>query len=232
MPAHTHAHWEFVYFVRGSGRIDVPSATFSPHPYHLVIYPPGLPHAEWADPIDPEETIFMSIDVPGDSPAGAHLLLPDAGGELGWLCDRILSEHRMFGKTPLAEAYTAAFLHLIERLWGKGVPVRHDSIDTVLQHMHTNFASDITLEALAGIAFVSKTHLAHLFRARLGTSPLRYLQQIRLETAKRMLGTSTMPVHEVAARVGFGDALYFSRAFKAANGLSPRAYRQQANCAT
>lgn len=229
LAAHSHACWEFVYFVRGSGKIDVPSATLSPQPYHLVVYPPGLPHAETSNPDDPEETIFMTVEVPGDPPAGAHLLLPDTKGELGWICNKLLEEHRAFGKTPLAQAYVAAFLHLVDRLWGKGVPVRHDSIDTVVQHINTNYASDITLEALADIACVSKTHLAHLFRTRLGTSPLRFLHQVRVDTAKRLLGTSIIPVHEVAAQVGFADPLYFSRAFKRATGLSPKAYR--ANCA-
>lgn len=229
MPAHTHAVWEFVYFIRGSGRVDVPSATLSPHPYQLVVYPPGLPHAEWANPADPEETVFLSIDVSGDPPTGAHLLLPDQHGELGWLCSRLRAEHEMLGVTPLARAYTAAFLHLVDRLWGKGVSVRHDSVDAVVQHIHTNYASDLSLDALAGLACVSKTHLAHLFRTRLGTSPLRYLQQVRIETAKRLLGTSSLSIHEVATQVGFADPLYFSRAFRAATGVSPRAYRQQAN---
>ncbi len=207
--------------------MDVPSATLSPQPFHLVVYPPGLPHAEWANPADPEETVFMSIDVPGDPPAGAHLLLPDHNGELGWLCQRVHAERRAFGNTPLAQAYVAAFLHLVERQWGMGVPVRHDSIDTVLQHIHTNYASEISLDSLARIACLSKTRLAHLFRSRVGTSPLRYLQQVRIESAKRLLGTSSLPIREVAARVGFGDPLYFSRAFKSTSGASPKAYRSR-----
>lgn len=231
MAAHTHTSWEFVYFVSGSGRVDVPSARLSPQPYHLVVYPPGLPHAEYSNPADPEETIFMTINVPGDPPAGAHLLLPDMHGEFGWLCTRILDEYREFGRTPLAQSYVAAFLHLVDRLWGKGVPIRHDSIDTVVQHIHTNYASDISLDSLADIACVSRTHLAHLFRTRLGTSPLRFLHQVRIGAAKRLLGTTELPVREVAAQVGFSDPLYFSRAFKLATGLSPRAYRQS-NCAT
>lgn len=232
MAAHSHTNWEFVYFIRGSGKVDVPSATLSPQPYHLVVYPPGLPHAESSNPSDPEETIFMTISVPGDPPAGAHLLLPDTRGELGWLCSRILEEFKMFGATPLVDAYIAAFLHLVDRVWGKGVPVPHDSIDTVVQHISTNYATEITLDSLAEIACVSKTHLAHLFRTKMGTSPLRFLHQVRIETAKRLLGTSQMPVHQVASQVGFADPLYFSRAFRLATGQSPRAYRQQSNSAT
>ena len=230
MTLHTHPYWEFIYFVRGCGHVDVPSARLSPYPYHLIIYPPGLPHAEWADPSDPVETLYIGIDVPGDPPAGTHLLLSDHDGELGWLCSRIHAEHEMFGVTPLAGAYVATFLHLVERLWSRGVSVPHDSIDTVIQHIHTNYASEITLDALASIACVSKTHLTNLFKTRLGTSPYQYLQHVRVEAAKRLLGTSSLLIYEIASQVGFSDPLYFSRAFRAATGLSPKAYRQRANC--
>ena len=96
----------------------------------------------------------------------------------------------------------------------------------------TETALTISLDSLADIACVSKTYLAHLFRTRLGISPLRFLHQVRIEAAKRLLGTSQLPVREVAAQVGFSDPLYFSRAFRQATGLSPRAYRQQPNSTT
>jgi len=232
MPVHSHTVWEFVYFERGSGRIELPGGTLSPQPYHLVVYPPGLPHAESANPMDPEETTFLVVDVKGSPPAGAHLLLPDIHGDIAWLCQRILAEFRALGATPLAETYTRAFLLLVERVWGRGVPIRHDSVDIAVQFLHTNYSTDITLDDLAGAACVSRTYLAHSFRSRLGISPLRYLQQVRIETAKHLLATTLTPIHVIATGVGFADPLYFSRAFKTATGLSPKAFRQRANMTT
>jgi len=230
LSAHMHACWEFIYFLQGSGRVDVPQATLRPQQYHLVVYPPGLPHAEMSNPVDPEETIFLAVEVQGNQPPGAHLLLPDRHGEIGWLCRHILDEFIASGLTPLAQAYTHAFLHLVERSWTSGIPVQHDAIDFIVKYMHSNYANDISLDNLANAACISKTHLAHCFRDRLGTSPLRYLQHIRIEIAKRLLATSTMPVNEIATQVGFSDPLYFSRVMKAATGQSPKAFRQTTNC--
>lgn len=232
MAAHAHPYWEFVYFLRGSGRVDVPSGTLRPQRYHLVVYPPGLPHAEMANPVDPEETVFFSVLVSGTPPVGAHLLMSDPKGEMRWLCERIVVECQSSGALPLAEAYMRAFLYLVERMWESGIPVQHDSIDTTVQFLHENYSQDITLRTLAEVAHVSETHLVHRFSARLGVSPLRYLQHLRMENARRLLSTTDSPVNEVAEQVGFGDPLYFSRAFRRSTGFSPSSFRQRSNSAS
>ncbi len=232
MSVHAHTNWEFIYFLRGSGRVDVPQATLRPQQYYLVVYPPGLPHAEVSDPVNPEETIHLMVDVPGNSPPGAHLLLPDSKGEIGWLCQRVFNEYMASGITPLALTYTRAFLYLVERVWGCGIPVQHDLVDLAVQYIHSNYCADMSLDELSSAACTSKTHLAHRFTARLGISPLRYLQNVRVEAAKRLLATTSIPVSEIAAQVGFSDPLYFSRVLKLATGLSPKAFRQQSNCAS
>lgn len=227
MASHVHTHWEFVYFLRGCGRIDMPHTTLHPQQYYLAIYPPGLPHAEFADPADPEETLFFEVDVEGTPPVGAHLLLPDQKGELRWLCEHMHMEFIAHGASPLADTYTRAFLHLVERAWESGIPVQHDIVDFAVQYLHANFTRYLTLHTLAKAAHVTDTHLAHRFSARMGISPMRYLQHIRLEVARRLLITTTLPVNEVATRVGFDDPLYFSRVFARATGHPPTAFRRQ-----
>lgn len=231
MAVHAHQEWEFLYFLRGSGRITIPDATLSPHPYHIVAYPPGLPHEEVTSPADPEETIFLQIIATGTPPVGAHLLLPDVHGEMGWLCERIFTEFDSAGSTPLANALTRAFLYMVERVWENAVSVKHDAADIVVQYIRANYAKDISLDGLAKIACVSKTRLVHVFSSRVGMSPFAYLRKVRLEIAKRMLTMDSAPIHEIAIQVGYPDPLYFSRAFKSAYGCSPRAYRENANCA-
>ena len=227
MAAHSHAYWEFIYYLQGCGRIDFPGATLHPRQYFLAVYPPGLPHAETADPIDPEETIFFSVEVPGAPPAGAHLLLPDPHGELRWLATRLLAEYQARGAGPLAQTYTRAFLYLVERAWASAAAVPHDIVDVAAQYLYDNFAGEVTLARLAAAVNVSQTHLVHLFSARLGISPMRYLRQVRLEYAKRLLATTALTVNEIAARVGFNDPLYFRRTLKHAVGCTPTAFREQ-----
>lgn len=224
-PAHTHAYWEFIYFLRGTGRIDIPQGTLHPQQYHLVVYPPGLPHSEITDPTDPEETIFFGVEVVGSPPPGAHLLLPDPKGELRWLCEHILAEFQNPEATPLAESYMQAFLYLVERAWESGIPVKHDIVDLAVQYMHSNYHQNIGLREIADNLHISEAYLVHSFTARLDISPIRYLQRIRIEAGKRLLITTDIPVNEIAAQVGFEDPLYFSRVLKRVTGHSPTSFR-------
>ena len=56
-------------------------------------------------------------------------------------------------------------------------------------------------------------------------SPIRYLQLIRMNRAKLLL-REALTVEEVAASVGYPDALYFSKAFKKWTGATPTAFRK------
>ncbi|MCM3699589.1 AraC family transcriptional regulator [Paenibacillus macerans] len=70
-----------------------------------------------------------------------------------------------------------------------------------------------------------RAHLFHAFKARTGLSPKQYLMKVRIEKAKELLA-GPLTVDQIAASVGFNDALYFSRQFKKATGLPPSEYRK------
>lgn len=229
MPTHTHPCWQFVYFLQGCGRICLPNITFHPQQCHVAIYPPGMPHAETADPCEPEETIFFNVDVAGLAPADGPLLLPDPTGEMRWLCEHLYHEFTEHGNTPLATCYAQAFLCLLERAWMTGATSSPDLIDLATQYLEAHYARPITLAQMAEALRVSKGHLVNRFTARMGTSPMRFLQQLRVERAKRLLHTTELSVQAIAIRVGYADPLYFSRVFTRLTGEAPRAYRQHAS---
>jgi AraC-like DNA-binding protein len=57
--------------------------------------------------------------------------------------------------------------------------------------------------------------------------PARYILNLRIQRARRLLVESSLQVGEIATRIGFEDRLYFSRCFKRATGLTPREYRRR-----
>lgn len=230
VPPHTHEEWEFIYIARGSGSIYAPSQTLSPRTHHVFVYPPGLPLAAVSNPEDPAEVIFMLVQTQGP-PLPSVRLLTDTTGEFGWLCQRIESEFASRGITDLAQAYTKAFLYLVERALNSDVSIEYDAVERAVQYIRANYESSIGLDELAAIACVSKCHLVHRFKAKLGISPLRYIREVRVDSAKRLLATTDIPVREIAERVGFRNPLYFSRIFKHVTGLSPTAFRLSVNCA-
>lgn len=85
---------------------------------------------------------------------------------------------------------------------------------------------EITVEALAARYGASPDRLERSFRAELGETPGRYLRKLRLRRARDLLVHSRMPVREVALSCGYSDPSAFSRAFRAAFGLSPAELRR------
>ena len=65
------------------------------------------------------------------------------------------------------------------------------------------------------------------FRSYAGMSPTKYRNSIRINVAKSDLLNTNMTVKEIAEKVGFDDAFYFSRIFRSITGTSPKAFRDE-----
>ena len=101
----------------------------------------------------------------------------------------------------------------------------HPKLRKALVGMHEQPARDWSLEALAGVAGMSRSVFAGTFRRAVGCTPGAYLQawRVRLTQQALLQGRS---LQAIAADVGYGSEAALSRAFSAQCGLSPRAWRQ------
>jgi len=70
-------------------------------------------------------------------------------------------------------------------------------------------------------------HTTCLFRKKFGATPLEFVSAIRIERAKRFLVETSLPIGEIAVRVGYESHNYFTRKFLMTTGLSPSDYRQK-----
>lgn len=84
------------------------------------------------------------------------------------------------------------------------------------------------LPRLLDIAAVSHGHLARNMRTHHGTTPIRFITDLRLRLAARLLATTSDTVTGIAARSGFASQSYFTRCFRRAHGMSPREFRVRA----
>lgn len=84
-----------------------------------------------------------------------------------------------------------------------------------------------TLDSLANTAGMSRSTFIRHFNRLMRTPPIEFLQQVRLEEARALLRTTTLPVKMVAARAGFASRSHFSRLFRAAFGEDPSGFRQR-----
>lgn len=95
-----------------------------------------------------------------------------------------------------------------------------------LTYMAQNYDREITLEELAKSSGYSKSHFEHTFIKTTGTTPMKYLNSIRLKTAYEMVTSTSLPIKDIALSCGFKDALYFSRRFREAYDISPKQLRE------
>jgi transcriptional regulator with AAA-type ATPase domain len=102
----------------------------------------------------------------------------------------------------------------------------HPALCRSLVHIGHRFGEPMSLANLSRAAFVSPSHLSHLFAARVGLSPMAFLSRVRIERAKTLLEGPGLSVSQIAAQVGFGDLRHFERAFKRVLGTTPLKYRR------
>jgi transcriptional regulator GlxA family with amidase domain len=88
-------------------------------------------------------------------------------------------------------------------------------------------AADLSVQALAARTHMSARHFARCFTAETGMTPGRFVEQVRLETARRQLEDTHEPLAAVAAACGFGCAETMRRAFLKALGVGPAEYRRR-----
>lgn len=91
--------------------------------------------------------------------------------------------------------------------------------------LQSNMTKDLRISELADSLAVSDRTLIRRFRSVLDQTPLSYLQDLRLESARALLENSSHSVEVVASQVGYSDTSSFSRLFRQRVGMSPGAYR-------
>jgi transcriptional regulator GlxA family with amidase domain len=87
-------------------------------------------------------------------------------------------------------------------------------------------AAAFTVEGLAMIAGMSRSAFAAAFRRAFGQSPMSLVKLVRLRRASELLVATTLPVADVAKRVGFSSRSNFSFAFSQLHGMDPSRFRR------
>lgn len=100
-----------------------------------------------------------------------------------------------------------------------------DAIRDLQRHVLEHLDGDLSVEALAGRVHMSPRNFARVFARESGSTPGRFVEQARVEGARRMLETTGRSVAQIAAACGFGTAETMRQAFVRHLGVSPREYR-------
>lgn len=155
-----------------------------------------------------------------------------AGGTTSWhdLAIHIISRHCSPG-----EALRIAKVYLL-KLHGEGqLPYtslvrRQPHADSVVRHaedwLARNFRAPHAVAAVVAESDIPERSLKRRFKTATGSTLIGYVQNLRVEEAKRLLETEQVSSDEIAASVGYENFAFFRRLFKRSTGLSPGQYRR------
>lgn len=103
-------------------------------------------------------------------------------------------------------------------------PAEEDRLTSIVKYINANFSTIEKIEDVAAKFFISKYHLCHMFKARLGVSLVSYLNTIRIRTACKLLREGKGKMADISAACGFNSTSYFCKVFKDEKGVSPGNY--------
>lgn len=234
--------WLLIYTMGGLGRFGHAEGDLITPPGTIVLLKPGtlhdygveaklqrwellwahfLPRAEWVPWME------WTQAAPG------LMYLELKGNARRQIARRLRDVHRL-ALGPWRRRQTLAINALEEvLLWCDQLNPRAETsvldprLQAAIDYIGSNLGQKLDLSAVADAASLSLSRFAHLFRAQVGLTPQRFIEQQRLERARQLLERTAMPVKSIAYEVGFSNPFYFSLRFKRYTGRSPTGFRAQ-----
>ena len=99
----------------------------------------------------------------------------------------------------------------------------HQAMNYIREHMDR----EITLEELLRLTGMSKSYFSRNFKDVTGKTFVTYLNDMRIETAKKYLTETKQPIYWIASQVGYVDEHYFRRVFRERTGVTPKQFREK-----
>lgn len=132
----------------------------------------------------------------------------------------------------LMTAIVIELSRLSEKHTHKQEPINNSNMLTIhpaLNYIYDNYTQQFPIEHLADLCHLSVTHFRRIFNSIMGTSPLEYINNTRIDHACVLLQRTDTSILEISEMVGFHSVSSFNRAFYKVMETSPREWRKKHN---
>ena len=248
---HTHDYYEFYFFLEGNISLQIDNRLYEVAYGDIIIIPPGVSHRPiihnatapyrrfvfWISQEFFNHLISLSPDY------GYLMQFAQTRKQYIFHNDRVtfhsihsrlitlLEEMQgdRFGKAAnISLCVNDLILHLNRLIYERSHPASSKETtalyERICSFIETHIEEDLSLERLAGEFFVSKYHIAHIFKENLGLSIHQYITKKRLAYCRQSI-LSDVSITKTYEAYGFGDYSSFYRAFKKEYGISPRDFK-------
>ena len=230
----------FIYCAKGSGWCEVNGKRHNVGAGELLVLPPNTPHAYGAHEKHPWSihwfhlqgnligSFLKELEITADRPS-VHI--GDSARILALFEEALEVLER--GYAPVQLVYAAQTLgHLLAAMIRQYREGHHENAGThqkiaqTIIHMKQHLDQPLQLDALAAVANLARSQYSALFKRQTGYAPIDYFIRLKMHRACQLLDTTKASVKVISVLLGYEDPLYFSRAFRRLNEVSPRVYRQ------
>lgn len=223
---HNRERWGIALKRNGKTIYSVGSRTILSDASHPVILPKGSNYA-WKC-LEPGECIILEFDANTISTELLEFNISDTAFLVNAFdkIERYLSLQNEQTQLACKQQVYGVLLHLVQSAQKRYHPkAKRESLDAAIQYMASHYYDTaISNEFLAQRCSMSTVYFRKSFQAVFDTSPMRYLQNLRLEKAKAMLESDFESITQIAESVGYRSIYHFSKMFKSHFGLSPTEY--------
>lgn len=245
---HAHAVNEICIAMFGTAAIVLQGQTYELKAPRLVVLPAKVEHGEGSLGQRPYHLLWVGLDPAGGCFAGGSSYRHGRGWRSRYRqrLSRLEGEHlfQSGGAESLDPMHwpkiqhelLAALLELhraalpADRATSDQGAADHASIVADIQrYLRTHLTEPLRLDDVAHLVRLSPNYVNTLFQRHAGRTIHAWLLDLRMEKSMSLCRETNLPFKQIAADVGFNDALYFSKAFRRRFGLSPTEARDQAS---
>ncbi|SFB25856.1 response regulator transcription factor [Clostridium frigidicarnis] len=102
-----------------------------------------------------------------------------------------------------------------------------DKLKHAVRYIEKNFKNNITLKDVADYMNFSNTYFSKSFKKYVGVNFNKYITEIRIKEAKRLLEKTSISINDLAFDMGYNEPNYFCKVFKKMEGITPSEYREK-----
>lgn len=176
-----------------------------------------------------EKLIVVHFDMENAPEKEIDLITPM---DLQYLNDKFLTLYDLWSKKQFGYEYecTSIFYKILSRLYKQKMQNKIDFKSNVIndakEYIHDHFnEQNLTVAKLSAFFGMSDTYFRKIFVSAFGTTPLKYIINLRVSYAVELLKSGYFSVEEVAEKSGFDNQKYFSKVIKKQTGKSPTAFK-------
>lgn len=225
---HRHTNYEVIYYVTGSGTLHAGENIYPVKKGTIAVIPPKTEHGTFQTKA--LRCIYVNGDIYPAFKITSPVVLSDNQSQEGYLLANLLYENR-FGRddyvSSLINAYLLFVVQNIDIEDALGTAIRK-----ITQEIIENFSdSRLNLAELLHKSGYAEDYIRAHFKKITGKTPTAFLTDVRMKHACFLIDVlrNTESLSEIAESCGYTDYAYFSRLFKKATGLSPKAYKNKFN---